>query len=322
MPSIVTHHYFAYDVLNALPSSIQNIITPSKKIYDIFAQSFDNLFYYQFFTPWKGQKIRSLGNLAQQTKVNEYFKNILDYIVENNYENNSEVLAYLYGSICHYVLDSLCHPYIIYLAGDVNKDLKYRGNHEKIETSLDAYIYQKKEKQELKKATLANTLLPICNFSKPLQETINNAFYKTFSAPNMALIYEKSYKVGHFILKYFVTDKKGIKKRLYTIKDAITKKSHRKYEYLSFHIDNTKKKYVNLNHKTWHHPVTNEPYNDSFLDLYNQSIKEATNKIKAIDKYLNTNKKDLQKLLKIIGNNSYTTGLDCLQKQTLKYFQN
>ena len=73
MPSIVTHHYFARDVFEALPTKIQNTFKSSLDIYFIFAQSFDNLFYYKFFTPWQGKEIRKLGNEAQLTKVNLYF---------------------------------------------------------------------------------------------------------------------------------------------------------------------------------------------------------------------------------------------------------
>lgn len=30
---------------------------------------------------------------------------------------NPQVLAYLYGSLCHYVLDSTIHPFIYYYGG-------------------------------------------------------------------------------------------------------------------------------------------------------------------------------------------------------------
>ena len=104
MPSIVTHHLFAKDCLK------DTKLKKNIDIYYIFAQSFDNLFYYKFFIPGQGKKIRKLGNLGQKSKTNEYFLNILDYIKQHQQQNNEELLAYLYGSICHYTLDSNAHP--------------------------------------------------------------------------------------------------------------------------------------------------------------------------------------------------------------------
>ena len=75
MPSIVTHHLFAKEVLKELPSKIKEKI--SLPHYMIFVQSFDNLFYYKFLTPWTGKEIRELGENAQKEKVNAYFKNII-----------------------------------------------------------------------------------------------------------------------------------------------------------------------------------------------------------------------------------------------------
>ena len=46
MPSIVTHHIFAKEVKKQLPKNIQSKI--NNDIFYIFAQSFDNLFYYKF----------------------------------------------------------------------------------------------------------------------------------------------------------------------------------------------------------------------------------------------------------------------------------
>ena len=75
MPSIVTHHIFAEDVLQHLPDSIEEKI--NKPIYHIFAQSFDNLFYDHFLTPWKGKNIREFGEKAHSEKI---FLNILSKI--------------------------------------------------------------------------------------------------------------------------------------------------------------------------------------------------------------------------------------------------
>ncbi len=306
MPSIVTHHYFAKDVLNKLPNNKKI----NQKIFFIFAQSFDNLFYYKFFTPWQGKKIRKLGNLAQKKNINLYFQNILDYITDNYLENNQDLISYLYGSICHYVLDRFCHPFIIYNTGFPEINIKYRGLHEKMEVNIDAYIYQKKTNRSLKNDKLANTLLPKEKFSQDLKNIINYAYFHTFNIENMANIYQKSVKTGNFILKYFVTDTTGIKKNIYKLKDLIMFKSKRRYEYLSFNVSKIDKNYLNLNHDTWYYPTKPSlAKTDSFDELYEKALIETINIIKNINYYFEK-KLTKQQILKIIGNYSYVTGLN------------
>ncbi len=319
MPSIVTHYLFAKDVQNTLSKKITKKL--NTETYTIFVQSFDNLFYYKFLTPWQGKKIRKLGNLAQQEKVNNYFQNILDYITNNNLENNPFCLSYLYGSICHYVLDYHCHPFIIYQTGLPSINKKYRGMHEKMEVNIDAYMYQKYFNQDLKKAKLADKLLPKIKLSKEVKQTIDYALEKCFQISNMGTIFEKSIHTGNFLLKYFVTDRYGIKKRIYKIKDLLITNSPRRYEYLSFHVNKINYEYLNLNHQAWIYPANKKmKKNSSFLELYEEAIQSAHFIITKIDEYL---KKKISKkeILSIIGDYSYTTGLQVSSKKTSKYFK-
>ena len=319
MPSIVTHHYFALDVLKDLPEETAKKIDLSTFL--VFAQSFDNLFYYKFLTPWQGKKIRKLGHTAQKEKINSYFKNILSYIKNNHLEKNTEVLGYLYGSICHYVLDSHCHPFIIHLTGRPEINIKYRGMHEKMEVNIDAYYYKKKTTKDLKNAKLADQLLPKIHFSTELKNTLDYTFLTTFNEQNIGNIFEKSFHTGNFLLKYFVTDSTGIKKQIYKIKDFISPKSKRKYQNLSFHVTNIDMNYLNMKKETWFYPA--DPTiqkNDSFIELYEESCKDATSKILAIQKYLNKEINE-EKVLQIIGDNSYETGLSEQLQKTSEYFK-
>jgi len=319
MPSIVTHHLFAKDVYHNLPIKIQSKI--SYPHYLLFAQSFDNLFYYKFLTPWKGKEIRTFGEQAQQEKVNLYFENIIKEIENKNWESKEEILGYLYGSICHYILDYHCHPFIFYHTGNPHQNKKYRGLHEKMEVNLDAYLYKQKTKKDLYKESLANILLPKVTFSKELIHMINIVFYKTFQKEKIGEIYKESAKTGNFLLKVGVTDKKGLKKRLYKIKDLLSPLSTRKYEYLSFHVTKFYEEYQNNSHEIWNNPADkNRKSTKSFLELYEDALKKATYLINETEKYFKS-KKDFQELLLKIGNYSYTTGLPCDKPYTLKYFK-
>ena len=313
MPSIVTHHYFAKDVLKSSnPSSI------NLDIYYIFAQSFDNLFYYSFLTPFKGTNIRELGNFAQKNYSNAFFINILNFIKKNNYQNNEDILAFLFGSICHYALDTLAHPYIIYCCGDPKINPKYRGNHEKMEVMIDAIIYQKKENSPLLKAKLSDTLLPLTKFSQELISCLNYVYKKTYNVDNMGKIYQKSYQTGHYLLKFFVTDRTGLKKKLYQIKDHFG--TGLMYQNLSFHVSNLDYSVLNLNHQTWSYQ-NGKKKSSSFIDIYNDAINFANLLIKTSIKYLN-NQTTLKHLSLVFQDLSYITGLDWHCKYSTYYFKN
>ena len=49
-------------------------------------------------------------------------------------------MAYLYGMLSHYVLDSTVHPFIIYKTGNFNKKNKetYKYNH--LHNEMESYI--------------------------------------------------------------------------------------------------------------------------------------------------------------------------------------
>ncbi len=299
MPSIVTHHLFAKDIMPK-----KNI---NKNIYYIFAQSFDILFYYSFFFPLKGKQIRTLGIKAQQEKTDIFFLNALNYIKNNNLKNNPDIMAFLYGSITHYALDKTAHPFIIYQENNI------RGNHEKIETMIDAIIYQEKTNKPIYKANLANTLLPKINFPINLKKLLDTTYDQTFNIKDMGKKFNQSLKTGNFIIKYFVTDHTGIKKQIYKIKDKIGNKYM--YQYLDFHITNLDYQYLNLDHHKWHYKANPKIVkNDSFYDLYNTALITAKDLFNLAEKYLN-NQISAEKILKEF-NQSYTTGLDYKLKNT------
>ena len=64
MPSIVTHYLFSEDVKNSLSNNIAQKLNQANDIYHIFAQSFDNLFYYNLLNFKSGKKVRKFGNTA------------------------------------------------------------------------------------------------------------------------------------------------------------------------------------------------------------------------------------------------------------------
>ncbi len=51
----------------------------------------------------------------QHSLVNKHFVTLINYINKMNYNDNVMVMSYLYGQICHFILDSTIHPFLLYI---------------------------------------------------------------------------------------------------------------------------------------------------------------------------------------------------------------
>ena len=155
MPQLITHNLFGKDVFNELDKNIQSSFKQEIPTYEMFCQSFDNFLYYASFNIKKTKKINFLSKRGHKTNVKKYFMNILNNIIELNLKDDPSALAYLYGSINHYVLDSTCHPLIFYKTGVYDRrkkeTKKFMGLHGDMESNIDAFFYINLKNSEKKK---------------------------------------------------------------------------------------------------------------------------------------------------------------------------
>lgn len=286
----------------------------SLDLFKLFGKSFDILFFIN----------HKLGNYAHNNKVNLYFKNIILYIKGNNLENNSDVLAYLYGSVCHYVLDSIVHPYVFYKTGNyVYKDkstYKYKDGHGNLEYMIDAIMYQSRNNKEIYKVNLAKYIFPKLKFKKELNDIIDYAYKNTFNVENYSKTIYKGYRNYRLCLKYFMRSRFGVKKLLYKVVD-FTRLIHIDLASNCYYTPKLNNNVLNLEHQKWCYPANkNKSYHYSFYDLYDIAILRANKLITLIDNFLLTENGDIKSLLKEIGDLSYTTGVSLSSKQGMKYF--
>ena len=322
MPSIYTHNYFAKDSYKKIDN--ENIYKINNKLYyEIFAQSFDNLFYYNFFLPSSGKKYRKLGHYAHVHKSWLYFKNLIEYIKENKLYDD-ENLGYLYGSLTHYALDSTCHPYIHYISGRLDKSniketKKYIGNHAINEIMIDSIYYYKDNKDKYYRYKLYNDLIPYTKFPDSLKNTINYTFKNTFNIDNIGNIFNKSYNHMRKAYKYLMFDRFSIKRKAYKLVDFLSPYKHFKAYTYSHHINNPDYKVMNNEKNIWLHPVTGEKHNESFEELYSIAQKKFIKYVKKCNDFFN-DKCTIKDVEKVIGNISYSSGIDCDTRVTFKYF--
>ncbi len=316
MPATYTHHTFTNDVYKVIKPELKNKLEPSKDIFNVFGKSFDLLFFSNF----------RLGIEGHNHFVNAYFENIIKYIKDNHLEDNSEVLAYLYGSICHYVLDSTIHPYVYFKTGNFyssnKQSKKYKGKHDYFEYMIDAIIYEERNNDRIYKARLGKELFPKLKIDYDLSLAIDYAFLNTFNEKQGSKYIKNGYKNFKFIMTHGMCSRFGIKAHIYSLIDWTGIIKSKKLRNLCYYIKKIDKSVLNLDHKKWLYPVDKKiNYHYSFYDLYDLSIEKARNLINDIDSALNKNEKELKRVIRSIGNISYATGKNSNKYYHMKYFE-
>ncbi len=103
MPAQYAHYRFGKLLLPTLPSDVRQCIQRFRRMYDVGLQGPDPFFYYNpFWTTAPGQ----LGHTFHAQSGREFFTAACVAA------DSEAAMAYLYGLLGHYCLDSLVHPYI------------------------------------------------------------------------------------------------------------------------------------------------------------------------------------------------------------------
>lgn len=326
MPKVLTHAYFILDVYEELDKKSQKRLTKHKEYLKTFAESINILYLYNFNSFKNKKKVKNLIYNFHAKKTKEFFETLIKYIKDNKLEKNPEIIALLYGFISHYVLDITLHPYIYYKGGLFSKKNKgsyrYNGLHEEIESYFDAYMIYTKENIEPKKFKLYQFLYNIESLSPEVISMLNSVFKETYNQENVGHLYLKSIKKGKTIIKKFMYDPFGYKKKIYKIIDKITPKSTKKLINLSYCIHHKKKQYyLNLDKNIWHHPTAqNETYDYSFIEMYKIAILKTLDIINKINLIL-YEKNDIEILDEVFSDLSYETARPCYERQKMMYFE-
>ena len=226
MPSSMTHTYFGMDVYKGLKQNYRDKIKNSLEYYKLFCQGSDPFMFYGFFIGKKAKKVKKIQTMMHKTKTRDFFLTTIKYIYDNKLSNNSEVMAYLYGYICHYYLDLYTHPFIYYKSGQFKwndkSTYKYNGLHQKIEYGIDIYFINQRENISPSKFKIYKEIYNVSNLTNNLKDIIQDTIGEVYSIKKADNIYESSiwYMTNFFRLANY--DPSGIKLKLYKFIDKIT----------------------------------------------------------------------------------------------------
>ena len=107
MPAFYAHHRFGGKVARKMDGELKQIIREHYTQYAIGLQGPDILFYYR---PYTINKVIRMGTGMHAASAYPFFTKALDIV--KKYGRHSPEYAYLLGFICHFILDSVCHPFV------------------------------------------------------------------------------------------------------------------------------------------------------------------------------------------------------------------
>lgn len=106
MPSTYAHYRFGVAMLPGMPGDVRRTIGRFRRLFDVGLHGPDIFFYNPMLR--KGAS-ESPGRKFHKQNGRDFFQRVCRV---TRMEKSEAAQAYLYGVLCHYVLDSACHPFV------------------------------------------------------------------------------------------------------------------------------------------------------------------------------------------------------------------
>lgn len=148
MPNTYAHYRFGNQVKEQVNEDARRIIEANIELFNIGVHGPDIL---AFYNPLKTNYIKKLGS----TEHAEPALKLLEYAETQikNKDNKAPYLAYMYGVICHFALDSYCHGYVN------GRKAKTGIGHNLMEAEFDRMLMKQDGKNPFRFKP-ANTIIP------------------------------------------------------------------------------------------------------------------------------------------------------------------
>ncbi|MGL4345352.1 MAG: hypothetical protein ACRCTE_09150 [Cellulosilyticaceae bacterium] len=313
MPDIITHYLFGLDTSKHIQSSpLYPIIKTYRSLFFLGLQGPDPMYYHDAY---KKNNFHYVGKLMHQEKTGDFLTNCLTFAKQNveTPEIYDPLMSYISGLICHYVLDSMTHPYIFYLSGryieDIPESHVFKGLHKKIEVAIDALLLKSKFGLDAHKFKIHQHVLKLGKVPPCLINLYDTVLFNVYAIQNGGSIFEASYK--SFKKYYGLTyDPIGIKKGIASTVSSLLPGDLSSYadSFSYYQCDDEITDYLNLNKAVWLHPITGTVYTFSFMDLLHNALKISSKLLLASYAYTQ-NTMSLDDFTAIMPDVSYLTGL-------------
>ncbi|MBC5996335.1 zinc dependent phospholipase C family protein [Romboutsia hominis] len=320
MPRAITHYLFALDCLDILDSYTKNIINENYDMYILGCQGPNFFNYYNDFSFFNNKNISQLSAIIHNKNINRFIKNMIMYsknkenlkYVFNDINFSNICISYIYGYLTHYILDKESHPYIYNLQKNLRDKYKYKSSialHKSIETHIDSLLLLKfknlkpYEFKDYLNINLKNNELLI--LSDMYSYLVCSVYNKNVSCNDI----KKSFHTFKKVENKINSSPNIISKIYLNIKNKTAKSSYIDNEVYSnyTHCIND---LLNERHNKWIDPFSKQESNQSYLDIYINSLKLYIDLINDLNLYLDC-KISLSSLLLKLDNKSFLTNQNC-----------
>ena len=237
-------------------------------------------------------------------KTKEFFITLLNKIKQKKLQDNSEVMAFLYGQLDHFVLDIIMHPLIYYMTEDMEVTHKFPP-HTLVEFEIDNYVINKCNKNQ--KLYYREPFIK----NRELKAMINELYKEVYDVKYQSV----KYNIGMPITMLFDTVARhnliGITPLIISLANTGDFRYKKGWERVI--------PYLNNNNDIWFNPETGEQYNYSFDNLWDKSIEVSLQTIKDVNDYIYLDKPLTNSF--ITNDLSYNTGLPCEKGQSFQYIK-
>ena len=312
MPGFITHYLFGCEAIKDInDEKIRAILKENRNVYSLGLQGPDVFFYFPYSFTGNRKRLASVMHVYDTGK---FLHNLIKEVAVLNEKEKNVGIAYLLGFLGHYSLDTKCHPYIYYRTGYLNKGKDYFGKHTDFETDIDFLLLDRLMGKKVVDFRQENTIKLNNYSSKIVAKLLNNACKKTYPyIKTNDKIMELSIR-NFYYSNGILNDKKGYKKKILSTAEMT----------LFGNVSAAPLFMVEDKEMIWDDPL-NDKHNEwknpwdltfksrkSFTELldeaksyYNGLILNVGNEI------LDDGDIDYELLDRLIGNNSYHSGLDC-----------
>lgn len=316
MPGFVTHYIFGREAYRKLsPGSQKENLYRHRAAYGLGLQGPDIFFYY---LPSYALHGHNIGALAHAEGTNAFFCGLLRSCMRFTGDDRQIAEAYLEGFLGHYILDTVCHPYIYAMTPYDRKASDYFSHHAYLETEIDTEFLDTKLHRQPKNFRQADTIALTHRQKKVIAAMLYHAY--RYAYPYLKL-HKITMYLGIFSMQLglrILRDGSGQKKVLF----RFLERHFPGYPVFSpliasdtlfFRTDP-----LNLRHADWSNPWDSSLHsNESFPELYDKSMQIYLDRLEKLYAVVRTEQTSgsreelVRDFLSIYGNRSFHSGLDC-----------
>ena len=291
MPDVAVHASFGREVLASLPEEIRSAIVSEPYTFALFGP--DVWFMHK---PWLRQEGR--GRRMHTTKTGAFLLSLLRQTSVSSCR--AEMFSYLAGFLCHYALDSIAHPYIIWVTA---QERVFPRSHMSLEHALDAVEIQRDGFWGTKHP-VTDHYFPLLRLPACMQPDLDAVFESVYGWKDCWADLNRSCRRYRFCYRV-LEHPRGLAARLArtTKADVLRSLSYSESHFHTLDPENTE-------HRTWCHPFdSTQNSSESFPELREKARRYAVRLIEAVWRLLCRGEGTEEEVAALIGNNSYLSGL-------------